>query len=348
MRVLIDTTFECRAPFSGTGIYIRRVIEALRETGEVEVVEAANAARRPPAGGGIGSVVNLVSDLRWSCVELPRRARSARAELIHHPLPAFAPVAGVPQLITVADLAFELLPDSFARSYRTYARVVHRAAARRAAGVICVSESTADDVRRLWAVDAGRITVAPHGPGQELDAGAPPDQTGAGSYFLYVGDDEPRKNLETLLAGYAAYRTSVAAPLDLVLAGSAPAPPGMDGVRAVMRPSADQLGALYGEAEALVHPALHEGFGLTTLEAMRLGVPVIAAPSAAVREVCGDAARYAEARDPEAFAEAMRELAGSPELRLRLRDRGRERAATFSWARSARAHLAAYSLAVRK
>ena len=133
-----------------------------------------------------------------------------------------------------------------------------------------------------------------------------------------------------------------------MLAGSARVPAGAVGVRAVSGPDSAQLAELYSAAVALVHPALHEGFGLTTLEAMRLGVPVIAAPSAAVREVCGDAALYAEAGDPGAFATAMQELAASPALQTQLRERGRVRAGKFSWANSARAHLDAYSVALRR
>src|SRR5581483_2363971 len=187
MRVLIDTTFQARAPLSGTGVYIARLVEALGREGSVTVLDVANPRRRVPAGGGLGSVRNLSEDLWWTCVALPRIARRERADLIHHPLPAYAPVAGVPQVITVVDLAFELLPACFARGYRTYAHVFHRGAARRAARVICISEATAGDVRRVWGVPGERLSVAHLGPGQELGATA---QAGgritAPRHFLYV------------------------------------------------------------------------------------------------------------------------------------------------------------------
>ena len=94
-------------------------------------------------------------------------------------------------------------------------------------------------------------------------------------------------------------------------------------------------------------PSLHEGFGLTALEAMSLGTPVIAAPSAGIAEVCGDAARYADPEDPAALAGAMSALAGSEALRRELSERGRRRAALFSWQSSARDHVKAYCLAAR-
>jgi glycosyltransferase involved in cell wall biosynthesis len=344
MRVLIDATFAERARLSGTGVYIDRLVEALAPFASVELVRAVNPRRREPAGGGLGSVRNLVHDLWWTAVELPRIARRERADLIHHPLPAYAAVAGVPQVITVVDLAFELLPECFARGYRTYAHLFHRAAARRAARVICISESTAGDVARLWGVPAGRLSVAHLGPGQELSIGqgAAPDSP---RHFLYVGDGEPRKNLGVLLDAYTRYRSAVAEPLELVLAGSAGGN-GARGVRVVKQPDGAALAELYGAAAALVHPALHEGFGLTPLEAMRLGVPVIAARSAGVLEVCGEAAVYADARDPAAFASAMVALAGSAGDRRRLSALGLARAAEFSWAMCARAHVDAYSLAL--
>jgi glycosyltransferase involved in cell wall biosynthesis len=130
----------------------------------------------------------------------------------------------------------------------------------------------------------------------------------------------------------------------LVLAGSARAEAA--GVRVVHEPGPRELAELYAAAAALVHPSLYEGFGLTPLEAMTAGVPVIAAAVSGVREVCGEAARYAVAGDPDSFAGAMRELAADATLRGSLAARGRERAASFSWAASARAHVEAYSLAM--
>jgi glycosyltransferase involved in cell wall biosynthesis len=345
VRVLIDTTFARRAPLSGTGIYIRRVCEALQRRDGVEAIEVANPHRRPPAGGGLGSARNLVVDQWWTAVALPRLARRHGAELVHHPLPAWSP--GVRQLVTVVDLAFERLPAHFDRGYRTYAHHLHRAAARRAAGVICISQSVAEDVERLWRVPAGRITVALLGPGQELPPGGPPVEEP--QHLLYVGDDEPRKNLGVLIDAYARYRSRVTDPLPLVLAGRGLTGRVRDaspGVIAVADPDGARLGELYRGAAALVHPSLLEGFGLTPLEAMRLGTPVIAARSPGITEVCGDAARYCDPHDAAAFAAAIAELAADRGARLALRARGIRRAGRFSWAECARAHVDAYSVAL--
>jgi glycosyltransferase involved in cell wall biosynthesis len=159
-----------------------------------------------------------------------------------------------------------------------------------------------------------------------------------------VGDAEPRKNLPLLLDAYALYRRGHDDARELVLAGSASA--AAPGVRVESRPGPDRLAELYAGAIALVHPSLHEGFGLTPLEAMSLGTPVVAVRSAAVLEVCADAARYVDPHDSVGLADVMAELAGSDKLQREMADHGRARAAKFSWAASARAHAAAYSLAL--
>jgi alpha-1,3-rhamnosyl/mannosyltransferase len=340
VRVLIDTTYAQRAPHSGTAVYLERLSDALGRLPEVELVTVHNPRRRPASGGGLGSIRNLIADQRWVEVELPRHAREAGAELIHHPLPAHAQRAGVPQVVTVHDLAFERLPELFDPRFRRYAHLAHRAAARGASAVICVSETTAADVRELWDVPAERVVVAPHGPGQEL----PARDRGRPEHLLYVGDGEPRKDLPTLIEAYRRYRDGAQAPLDLILAGSA----GADdpGIR-TEQPTADRLAELHAGAAALVHTSRYEGFGLTPLEALVAGTPVIAADAPGVREVCGDAARYCEPGDAAAFAAAITEIASTPAIGQALADRGRARSANFSWAASAHAHRDAYSVVLR-
>jgi len=341
MRVLLDTTYARRGP-SGTGVYVGRVAAALRAEG-VEVIEAANERRPAPAGGGAGSVKNLALDTRWTQIELPRRAREARADVLHHPLPALAARAPCPQVVTLHDLAFERLPDCFTPAFRRYASLTHRLAARGADAVVCVSETTRRDARARWGLDDDKIVVAPHGPGQEPR----PVAAVRAEHFLYVGDDEPRKNLGLLLDAYARYRAS-AGPraLPLVLAGRAApdAAAGHEGVRHEPQPN---LSALLNGSAALVHPALHEGFGLTALEAMFAGVPVIAARSPGLAETVADAALLIDPYDADDLAAALRRVADEPRLRAALARRGRDRAARFSWASSARAHMHAYTLATQ-
>jgi glycosyltransferase involved in cell wall biosynthesis len=193
--------------------------------------------------------------------------------------------------------------------------------------VIAVSEATASDVERHWGVDA---IVARHGPGQPLEVG----ERGEPRHFLYVGDAEPRKDLPTLLAAYARYRSRADDPLPLVLAGSAFAVD--SGVRCVESPTTEQLAHLHRHARALVHPSRHEGFGLTVLEALHAGTPVIAADTPAIREIADGAAKLVPPGDVDALTAALHD----PPTRT---NGDRHRACT--WADAAQAHIAAYRLA---
>jgi glycosyltransferase involved in cell wall biosynthesis len=342
--VLLDATYAARASSSGTAVYVNELVRALGALDGVEVRAVRNPRRRPPAGGGIGSVRNLVVDAAWTSLALPRLARASGADVIHHPLPAVPPVrAAVAQVLTVHDLAFERHPELFHPRFRAFAHHSHRLAARRADAIVCVSEATAADVQELWGVPGDRIVVARHGPGQALPSVPRRDE---GRYYLYVGDDEPRKDVRTLLAAHALVRERLAEAPQLLLAGTVGAP-AVPGVRCEASPGAARLADLYAGALALVHPARHEGFGLTLVEAMGAGVPVIAARCAAAVEVCDGAARWVAPGDAETLAQAMIELSRDSVERDRLREAGRARAADFDWLASARAHAAAYSLALR-
>jgi glycosyltransferase involved in cell wall biosynthesis len=322
--VVLDTTVVRRGP-SGTAVYVTQLARALREEG-IDVVEAANERRA--WGGGLRSPRAVAAEGWWTQVALRRRARAA--DVVHHPLPATTLAGPAPQVVTVHDLAVEALPDAFDRRFAAYARAVQSRAARRAAAVVVPSEATAAELREHWGIDRN-VVVAPHGPGQDLAV-----ERGEPRYLLYVGDDEPRKDLATLLEAYALYRAAAPDPLPLVLAGGVAA--GGEGVRVVARPEAAALAALHAHAAALVHPSRHEGFGLTVLEALQAGTPVIAADTPAVREVAGDDARYVPPRDAVSLAAALAEPPPPPDPAV---------AARFSWRRSARLHIEAYTLACR-
>ncbi len=356
MRVLIDTTYAARAPMSGTAIYLKNLISELAAQGEVEVEQARNERRSAAAGGGAGSALNAAVDAWWSEMELPRLARRAKADVIHHALPARAHGRAIPQVVTVYDLAFDVLPGMFDRRFATYAHLTYRQAATAADGVIAISQTTAREVTTRWRVPEARITVARLGPGQALPAVPARERT----HFLYVGDSEPRKDLTTLLVAYRDYRGaqlaavpqtaaqagSDDAPLGLILAGDV-ADPEQPGVTVERSVDTQRLAELYAGAVALVHPALYEGFGLTVLEAMVAGAPVIAAASDAAIEVGGDALASYPPGDPQALAATLSRIAADPQERARLVLEGSAQAARFSWAECARAHTSAYSLAVK-
>jgi len=172
-------------------------------------------------------------------------------------------------------------------------------------------------------------------------------------YVLYVGQFDPRKNIDGLLAAFAAAARDDDG-LRLVIAGEL----GKLAVHlreALERTSAPRervvvtgwvddptLAALYAGAECLVHAALLEGFGLTPLESLAAGTPVVGYRAGAVEEVVGDAGLLVDPADAHALGDALRRFLGSEDLARDLRSRAPGRARLFSWDAAAEATLALY------
>jgi glycosyltransferase involved in cell wall biosynthesis len=197
--------------------------------------------------------------------------------------PAIAPMAlspGVPLVLTIHDLSFELRPGDFT----AYERVWHRLArprelARRAARVIVPAPPTRGQLVDRWGLDGARIEVVEPGvavPAGAPDAGAAPAAPPSGTYLLAVGALEPRKAPNLLVRAFAAARAAGLSAA-LVFAGEGRLARGLesDGVTLLGRVSDSELDALYRGALALVMPSLLEGYGLPVREALARGTPAV-------------------------------------------------------------------------
>ena len=273
---------------------------------------------------------------------LPRRVRRSRPDAFFAPaghLPLLA--TGVPAIVTVHDLAIYRRPEWFPPRQPLATQVVVPRSLRRAARLIAVSENTARDAVELFGIDRSRIAVVHHGVSRRFKPDAGRLDLPAG-YILFVSTLEPRKNLPTLLEAWA----GLAPRPPLVVAGGwgwrheeiearlAASPPGVHLIGAV---DPENLPALYAGARLLAHPAWYEGFGLTVLEAMACGTPVVSSDSSALPEVGGDAVLYAPPSDPAAWRQALSRVLSAPALASDLSARGLERARTFTWERAAEA-----------
>jgi glycosyltransferase involved in cell wall biosynthesis len=276
-----------------------------------------------------------------------------------HSLGNVAPLAGPPSVVTVHDLIYRRHPETTSTLLTRGAEMLVPAACRRARRIIVPSQATENDLRDLLGVPPQKIDVVPEGPGLTTPVQPTPGAElrtrlglGDGPLVLSVSARRPHKNLSRLIAAMAAVPGAT-----LVLPGYASAYE--EGLRADARVAgvADRvafvgwvsdadLEGLYAAAVCLVFPSLAEGFGLPVLEAMARGVPVACSGVSAMPEVAGDAALLFDPASTDAIAGALRHLLEDPALRARLAERGRARAATFSWERAAQGTAATYRRAL--
>ena len=338
MRVGIDAR---KLADFGIGTYIRGLLGGLRELGGVELV--AFAAKDTKIPDGIEHVV--VDAPHYSIRELVavgRAADRARLDVFHAPH-YVVPVTRVPVVVTIHDLIHLHQPQRNPLA-KIYARTMLRRAVRKSAAVLTVSEAVKRDLERE--LGARDVIVTYNGVKVEdrqscLSPGDSDRQDCLSSTFLFVGNDKPHKNVATLLDAFARVRRELPEAM-LTLVGGRFA--SHEGVIARGFVSDEELRTLYASALALVMPSLEEGFGLPVAEAMACGTPVIASNAAALVELAGGAALHADARDANAFAEAMLRVARDGELRASMSARGVARAAIFTWKKCAERTLEAYKI----
>jgi glycosyltransferase involved in cell wall biosynthesis len=274
-------------------------------------------------------------------------------DLVHATSAAVPPARPRPLVATVHDLAFRHYPDAYPAAGRRYHERSARIVADEAARVLVPSEATARDLAELYGVDRGRITITPLG----VEVPAEPDRAGAerllrdlgvrGPFLLAVGTLEPRKNLPRLLDAFGLVTDDLPDHWLVVVGPVGWGPrlrPTWDSVRVKLAgPVGDRLlHALYQAADGLAYPSLYEGFGLPVLEAMANGAPVLTGDRSSLPEVAGDAALLVDPLDRTAIAAGLVRLAGDDDLRRRLAEAGRRRAAGFTWRATAAATWATY------
>jgi glycosyltransferase involved in cell wall biosynthesis len=249
------------------------------------------------------------------------------------------------QIMTMHDAAIFSHPENFSRAYGTFHRTLRPRLAARARQICTVSEFSRQALAREMGVDTAKFTVVPNGSDHLLRLESAVDVMNrrnlvAGRYVLFVGNRAPHKNFKAALDAFLGLgRTD----LHLVTVGIGRSKIfGTDtfddgpGIRHLADVDDAELRSLYENAALLLFPSRYEGFGIPPLEAMSLGCPVVASSAAAIPEVVGGAALIVDPDHVRSMTRAMETILGDDVLRASLVEKGRRRAAMFTWAEAGR------------
>ncbi len=263
--------------------------------------------------------------------------------------------------LTIYDLLYRRYPELASLKARFYETLVSKWVARRAVVIFTISEFVKKDVEGFLGVGRDKI-VNIQGAASEAyksfkEAGLQGqalqtlERRGITKpFFVYLGNFRPHKNLPTLLKAFSDVRHRMS-DIRLVLVGDVDAKGRNHDSRNLLKllkqlnlqkdviltgriPNDREVAAILSQAVALVHPSFHEGFGLTVLEAMSCGCPVIAAKTTSIPEVVGDDGLLVDPQSVEELARAMEEIlqGGHPDLV----QKGLSQAKKFSWEKTAR------------
>lgn len=286
---------------------------------------------------------------RWSpfriTLGIPAATWRNKSDVLHttYVAPPFPPC---PSVVSVHDLSYLVYPHAISRRVRTTLTTLVPLSIRNAARVIAISEHTKQDLIRFYGVAPEKVAVTPLAPGpafrkipNAIEMALP--AAIREHFILAVGNLEPRKNLDRLLAAFAVLVHERGFEGQLVLVGK-----GSGGSEILSRARREGLESrvvltgfiteptlvlLYNRAKLFVYPSLYEGFGLPPIEAMACGCPVVASNASVLPETLGDAAILV---DPESVSELVRAISavlGDENLARTLKQKGTERAGRLDW-----------------
>jgi glycosyltransferase involved in cell wall biosynthesis len=331
----------------GIGRYTRAVLRQLLARPDFEftllVYGPFTSRRRKALSAALGS-------------ERFRVAASARGcDALWHPANGTFFKSRLPGTATIHDAVPFRFPDPDPKR-RAHQQQPFLRSVRTAAAFIAVSEFGKRELVDVFGLRPDRIRVIHHGVDASFSPGPAevPATLRERPYLLFVGETgpaEPRKNFPLL---YEAYRLAFPE-LQAQIAVVGPSDPNLEGVYYAGLSAGDSSGSgdtflrdLYRGALALCVPSYHETFGMPVVEAMACATPVIVSEAACLPEIAGDAAAYAQPHDARSWAQALRDVVASTELRANLRQRGLAQARKYDWSVSASMHADLFERVVRE
>lgn len=331
---------------SGIGTYIRSLLPRIREEYRLRLIVGPDFLTQCPEFTNLDVFVSK-AHVYSAQEQISLPLLIPRCDLFwspHFNVP-LAPIRSRKRLVTIHDVFFLACPQDLGVAKRSYARLFFNAAVKRSNHVITDSQFSLSEICKFIGPYKDKITAITLGVDTksfdqaQVDGKSPVSQR----YALYVGNLAPHKNICKLIRSLDLLPPNI----HLVLVGKESQwdawksevmkRPG----RVTVFGKVDQktLVSLYQHAELLVHPSNYEGFGLTPLEAMSAGCPVVVSRAASLPEVCGDAAVYVDPFSVESIAKGILSVWGNEALKNQLRSRGRMRAGLFDWDVAAQKHV---------
>jgi glycosyltransferase involved in cell wall biosynthesis len=275
--------------------------------------------------------------LLWTQFQLPKIYQNLKSQLLFSPIPE-APLYTNCRFIVMSH---DIIPLRFPKRFSPltqYHRYYVPQVLKQAQHILCNSQSTANDVTQFYNIPSNKITpillACDRSHFQFLNL---PTR----NYFLYIGRQDPYKNLERLITAFSAlpnrndYELWLAGPYDQRYSPLLEIQTQELGINHLVKflnyVSYDELPIIINQAIALVFPSLWEGFGLPVLEAMACGTPVITSNISSLPEVAGDAAILINPYNIEEITAAMKIIINDSETRKQLSEKGLKRANQFTW-----------------
>jgi glycosyltransferase involved in cell wall biosynthesis len=354
---------------TGNEVYVRNLLRAFAELDRESEFYAYISAKDAESWVPKRFLMRRVAGNPWTRLgwDLGRLVREDQPDLLH--VQYTAPLRGTaPIIVTVHDVSFLEHPEYFPAMRRAQLRYTVARTVNLAKRVLTVSEFSRDAILRHYDIHPDKVRVVPNAAGSDFRvigrdkavAAARRQLKFAAPFVLSVGDLQPRKNQIGLIAAFARLMTQrPALKHHLVLAGKETwfAPRVREAARASGFASRihftgfvpdPELLELYNACDCFVFPSFYEGFGLPILEAMACGRAVACSKTSAMPEVADGAGLLFDPHDTEDIKRCVEDILVDPELRARKERLGVQRAAYFSWQKSARTTLDVYREVVQE
>jgi glycosyltransferase involved in cell wall biosynthesis len=351
----IDASRAAKQYKTGTEWYAYNLIEELKE-----IVPSEYEVRLYSPKPLEGELANLPSN--WKNVVLSWRGylwttlRLSWEMFVNPPDVLWLPCSGLPIYLpkktvnTIHDVGFDRFPEAYPKRRVLFHRFYVREALRRCSAILTVSKFSKREIIDLYQARASQITTTPLAANKvfriynrsEFEPILKKYEI-TQPYILFVGRIEHKKNIPRLLAAFEVLQKE-SPYLQFVLAGPrGDAETLIDSavkylphnIKRLNWVTANELPMLFAGAEVFAFPTLYEGFGITILESMSCGTPVLTSRGGAHEEVSGEAALLVDPTSSESIARGLRKLVSDQELRVKLRKLGLERSEQFDWQKTA-------------